>query len=638
MTNMALIDKFRKKDKDSVSANRALANKSSDYTKFPFLAAIKPREKYVFYSDYFKIDNQYATIMGFLHMDGATDGYPVFWGIGRIPQGLDPDITVVCFEQTSRMTKGWIDSHVSTAESVAEKNSKEQDDHGVSTKKAQSSRKILDLQEIGQELNNNAAYLQCSFKIMIKAPTLEKLDKAVEQINRRYTDVFSTLSAAPYMGRQRLELATLFAKNEKKVGRKYYFTSTEWAGNYNLVTHGMEDPNGEYVGRMYGDVNNSAVIFETNSYKHHVVVANEFFNEKLKRTPMADYWGSKLSQSCLMHNGKVVHIILDSCDLNLLGPKFENLTYNIDMNIGDVNMFEMFGKVEDELTIFPTQMQKLIIMAEQAYETTDTDRSIIRGSLEEIATKFYIDNKMWYDNASEMQHRIRIVDIPHKSVPKLEMFVAYLDTEHKKSLGATVRDEEKSHALGVLRATFRNLLTSNGDLFNTITSNTIDGAKTGRRVIYDFSKLRPRGDGIMMAQLVNVISFAVSNIGKNDCIIFHGTELIADRVKDFINDQLALLYRRGGRAVFLYNDIDKAMRDGAFSAFDKADYTIFGTMSPNQLDEYQTKLGRTIPNDLANLVSIRNDRLAFLRRGFTNVVFEQDLLLGMKVFGKEMRI
>lgn len=623
---MGLFDKGEGSAKDLKDKLR----KATNYDDFPMLKEIKPREKYVFHSDYFTVDGKYATIMSFFHLDGANDGYPVFWGVGMIPQEVDVDVTTLTFSQVRRMSKGWVDGHLTTAEGVAEKNSREQNENGASTSKAKSTRKQQDLAEIGVELNNNAAYLQCSFKVMIKAPSLEKLDKMIELLERRYMDIFSTLSAAPYMGRQRQEITTLFSKNNQKVGRKYYFTSTEFAGNYNLVTHGMEDPNGEYVGRMYGDINNSAVIFETNNYGHHVVVANEFYNEKLKRTPMADYWGSKLSQTCMMHNGKVVHIILDQCNMDLLGPKFPKLTYKIDMNSGDLNMFEMFGKTSDELTIFPTQMQKLILIAEQAYETTDSDRSIIRGSLEEIATKFYIDNRMWFDNASEMQSRIRIVDIPHASVPKLEMFVAYLDTEHKKALSASSRDEEKTHALGVLRATFRNMLTSNGDLFNTITTGKIDGAKKGRRVIYDFSKLRPRGKGIMMAQLINIIGFAINNVGKNDTVIFHGTELIADRVKPFIKDQLGMLYARGGRAVFLYNDIDAAMNDIPFSAFDKADYTVFGTMSPNQIEAYQEKLGRTIPHDLANLVSMKNERLAYLRRGFTNVVFEQDLLLGMR--------
>lgn len=625
-------------DKDAKAEKKALKEKISkakDFKNFPFLMKIKPREKYVFHSDYFTIDGQYATIMSFLHTDGATDGYPAFWGIGRIPQGLDPDITTICFEQTRRMSKAWVDGHLSTAESVADKNAGEQAENGVSTTKAKSNRKIQDLAEIGVELNNNASYLQCYFKVMIKAPTLEKLDKAVDTMTQRYMDIFSTLTAAPYMGRQRQELTNLFTKNASKIGRKYYFTSTEFAGNYNLVTHGMEDPNGEYVGRMYGDVNNSAVIFETNNYGHHVVVANEFYNEKLKRTPMADYWGSKLSQSCMMHNGTVAHIILDVCDLDVLGPKFKNITYKIDMNQGDLNMFEMFGDDKDELSVFPTQMQKLILMAEQAYETTESDRSIIRGSLEEIATKFYVDNRMWYENAAELRHRLRVVGIPHKSIPKLEMFASYLDTEHKKALSASTRDEERIHALGVLKATFKNMLTSNGDLFNTITTDVIDGAKDGRRVIYDFSKLRPRGDGIMMAQLVNIIGFALGNVRKNDIVVFHGTEIIADRVKPYILEQLSMMYARGGRAVFLYNDITKALNDVSFSGFDQADYTVFGTMSPNQLDLYQDKLGRKIPNDLANLINKKNDRIAYLRRGFSNVVFEQDLLLGMKKFNEK---
>jgi hypothetical protein len=621
---------LKKKTAEEKAKAKALKNKVISFEDYPFLVAVKPREKYVFHSDYFTVDGAYATIMNFFHMEGATDGYPAFWGIGRIPQGLDPDIVTVSFEQVRRMTKSWVDAHEHTAESIAQKNEDEQERSGTSTTKYKSSRKVKDFEEIAEELGDNAAYLQCTFRLMVKAPTLEKLDEAVEKLGRRYTDVFSTLDAAPYIGRQRQELTTLFSTNNKKIGRPFYFTSTEFAGNYNLVTHGMEDPYGEYVGRMYGDVNNSAVIFETNSYKHHVVIANEFYNEKLGRTPMADYWGSKLSQSCMIHNGRAVHIILDGCNLDLLGPKFEKLTYRIDMNQGDLNMFEMFGKTKDELTIFPTQMQKLILMAEQAYETTESDRSIIRGSLEEIATQFYIDNRMWYDNATENQHRLRVVDIPHNQVPKLEMFVSYLDTAHKKALAAATRDEEKIHALGILRATFRTMLTANGDLFNTTTTSTIDGAKKGRRVIYDFSKLRARGNGVAMAQLVNVIGFAINNIGKNDTIIFHGTERIADRVKPYISDQLDMLHVRGGRAVFLFNNIEKMLDDRSFSAFDKADYTVFGTMSPNQITEYQEKLGRTIPNDLVNLVSRKNERLAFLRRGFTNVVFEQDLLLGMK--------
>ena len=211
-----------------------------------------------------------------------------------------------------------------------------------------------------------------------------------------------------------------------------------------------------------------------------------------------------------------VHLILDGTDLDLLGPKFANLTYKLDLNRGDVNMFEMFGERADQLSIFPSQMQKLILMAEQAYETTEQDRSIIRGSLEELATKFYIDNRMWYANAANNLDKLRVVGIPHDQVPKLEMFCSYLDMAYKAMVNKSARDDEKLHALSVLAITFKNLLSNNGDLFNTITNPAVDGAATGRRVIYDFSRLMQRGTGIAMAQLVNIIAFATNSLRLGD--------------------------------------------------------------------------------------------------------------------------
>ena len=115
------------------------------------------------------------------------------------------------------------------------------------------------------------------------------------------------------------------------------------------MTHGLEDADGEYVGSMTGDINNSAVLFNVNRFSRHVVVAStnkakiasstiDFQGER-----SANIWGSKLSQSCLVHGNRVVHLILDGCNLDHLGPKFSDLTVRIDMNGGDVNMFEMFG-------------------------------------------------------------------------------------------------------------------------------------------------------------------------------------------------------------------------------------------------------------------------------------------------------
>ena len=605
--------------------------KVEDYSfnSYPHLLEIKPKEKYIFHSDYYQVDSGYVCVMSFFHSDASRDDFGPFWGINRIPGGLDSDIVVITFEQIHRMTDGWLREHQSKSEGISKMNQNEQERAGSHTSKGKARRTEEDLEIIAQELQDGAAYLHVHYRLLVKAPTLEKLDKAVDAIDRLYIDRFATLCAAPYLGEQRKDLSTLLSVNNKKMGKGFYFTSTEFAGSHSLVTHGLEDPTGEYVGYMVGDVNNSAVLFDVNKYNHHIVITNENFNEKLGRVYVSDMWGSKISQSCMLNNGRVVHIILDGCDLDKLGPKFEKLTYRIDMNHGDVNMFEMFGDVDDELSIFPSQMQKLVLMAEQAYETTENDRSVIRGSLEDVATKFYIDNRMWYENAVANRKKLRVTGIPHEQVPKLEMFVSYLDMEYKALVNARSKDPEKVHAMSVLAVTFKNMLSNNGDLFNTTTKSVIDGAKYGKRVLYDFSGIMCRGKGVAMAQLVNIIGYAVGNLGKNDTVIIHGSELIDSGIRDYINTQFERLYAKGGRVCYLYNNMDKTLNDIDFNHFDKADYTIFGSMSKNAAKEYQIKLGQDIPADLESLITKKNSSVCYVRRGFDNVVFKQDLLLGL---------
>lgn len=636
-------DKDKKQKKMDVIINekdqhrkRGLFRKRKENRKMTYqfenqhlLLETKPKEGYVFHSDYFDVDDGVATIVSYFHIDGATDNFGPFWGILKIPSGLGDDIDVILFDQISKLSEGWIQSHQTKAEGIATMDVQETDRAGTSRSKHQSSRKVVDLDTISRELTDGSAYLNVQFRMLVKAPNLEKLDYAMDQIKRLYVDRMGTVSVAAYAGEQRRELSDLFKKNEKKLGRGFYFTSTEFSGSYSLVTHGMEDPAGEYVGYMLGDVNNSAVLFDVDNYEHHAVVVNENYHKKLGRVHVSDMWCSKISQSALLNNHKVVHILMNGCDMDKIGPKFDSLTQKIDINAGAVNMFEMFGEVHDELNIFPSQMQKLILMAEQAYETTDSDRSIIRGSLEQIATKFYVDRNMWQVNAKENRDRIRIVGIPHKEVPRLQEFVTYLSTSVKALQNSGVNDSEQLHALKVLYLTFNNMLSNNGDLFNTITSDVVDEAKRGQRVLYDFGGLMRRGRGVAMAQLVNVIGFAIGNLGAGDVVIFHGANLIDTNVKDYLDHQLNHLFEKGGRVIYSYDNVDKMLDDKAFCHFEKADYTIFGNMTETTIDTYQSLIGQDIPPDLARLITNKSESVCYIRRGFDNVVFKQDLALGI---------
>lgn len=623
--------------KERRAAERAVRRLKGTFEDYPHLLAVKPREGYLFRSDYYEVDGSVACVLGFFHDDAARDDFGAFWGINRIPAGLGDGVSVVVFEQVRRMGEKWIDDHIANAEKLDKLDSGEQATSGTVTTKRKAEKVSNDVTVATGEIQDGASYLHVHNRLLVKAPTLEALDEALERITRLYVDRFGTLSVAAYPGEQRQELSGLFRKNDKKRGRGQHFTSVEFAGSHSLVTNGLNDPGGEYVGSMLGDVNNSAVLFDVNDYEHHIVVADGTINPVLDRAHVSDMWGSKASQSALLNNGRVVHLVLDGANLDTLGPKLSNLTARLDMNSGDINMFEMFGEREDELSIFPAHLEKIVLMAEQAYETTDDDRSIIRGSLKETLTTFYIDKGMWLRNAKENRARLRLVNLDHKHLPRLQDLVTYFETQYKSLANSSARDDEALHAYNVLRLVFKDLLDNNGDLFNTFTNDEIDGVFEARRVLYDFSKLLRRGKGVAMAQLVNTVGFAVDNLSLGDTVIIHGTEYIDDRVKEYINTQFERLFARGGRVMYLYNDVDKMLADSKFNHFHKADWTVLGPMSDTTVAAYQKHLSQDIPPDLERLVTAKGQSLAYLRRGVTNVVFSLDLALGVNPARAEQR-
>lgn len=594
------------------------------------LLRIKPRERYVFHSDYYEVDDYVACILTFVHHDAASDNFGPFWGINRIPSGLPAGVSTVNLEQVSRMDEKWLLDHQDRSEQISNINSAEQGRGGTNKARNKAGRTASDLEVISRELTDGGSYLNVHDRILVKAPDIETLDTAVSKIERLYQERFATLEAKPHVGDQRRELSTLLSRNAAKKGKGFHFTSQEFAGSYSLVTHGLEDPAGEYVGYMVGDVNNSGIVMDTDNYKHHVVIASEQINSARGRAHVSDMWCSKLSQAALANGHRVTHIILNGADLMRLGPAFATITSTVDMGAGAINMFEMFGKVEDELSIFPSQMQKLILMAEQAYETTDSDRSIIRASLEGVATQFYVDNRMWYENAIANRERLRVVGLPHDEVPRLQMFVSYLDTEYKAMVNMTARDDEKLHAMSVLAATFRNLLSSNGDLFNRPTDAAVDDAARSQRVIYDLSGLMRRGKGVAMAQLVNAIGFACGQLGTGDVVVLHGVEHIDAGVRSYVDEKLDALFDAGGRVVYSYDHIDRMLADARFNRIDKADYSVLGNMTEVTVKDYQKVLSCEIPVDLQKLITVKTEAVCYVRRGYDNVVFQQSLQLDVR--------
>jgi hypothetical protein len=214
----------KKESKEEKALRKQRKKRKVNSKNYPFLDEIRPREKYVFHSDYFDIDNQVGCILSFFHKEGATDNFGSFWGINRIPSGLSDKVSIVSIEQISKMTEGWLQQNQTRAEGVASINENEQNRSGTSTSKNKASRKSQDFQIIAQELQNGAAYLNVHWRLLVKAPTLDDLDYAVNQIERMYIDRFGTLEAAPYAGNQRLEFVYIVYLNVQNELKKVDWT------------------------------------------------------------------------------------------------------------------------------------------------------------------------------------------------------------------------------------------------------------------------------------------------------------------------------------------------------------------------------------------------------------------------------
>lgn len=596
--------------------------------------SIKPKQGYMFFSDYFKIDGKHAVVLSIMHDAGADDNLSYFWGISLIPRNLPTNVSVRKIEQVRRMTDSWVSQHQSKAEGMVASRENDVQKDGTLRDKAKQSRKRQDLEGIAQELLSGASYLKVSMRLLVKAPTLKDLDKAVDKINRNYKDQFDTVFAAPYMGDQKREFSGLFRPIANKLGKNFMFTSSEYAGNYNLVTHGIEDATGEYVGIMSGDVNQSAVIFDIDEYEHHIVIAGPNKGQTASNLAVGnergvDIWGAKVGMSALMRNRRVVHLVMNGAKIDTIGVDLSDITAQIDMGNGDINMFELFGDKGDELSIFTAHLNKLVLMAKQMYATTDHDRGVIEGSLREIATTFYVDKRMWAHNAQNNRERLRLVGIPHEQVPLLPEFTAYLDMEYTRLVEAKAKDNEVLHAYSILRTIFKDMLGSNGDLFNTVTSSNIDRAKTGQRVIYDFSSLIKRGRGVAMAQFVNALGFAVGTLNKGDLVVLHGVDQLSGDVKEYVKDQFTILTDNGVRVAYIYTKVERMVKDVEFNEFDKADYTILGGMSEGTVHMYEQAMHKEVSHELKRLLVHSENSRYYLRRRFDNIIFDMDVQLGI---------
>jgi hypothetical protein len=72
------------------------------------------------------------------------------------------------------------------------------------------------------------------------------------------------------------------------------------------------------------------------------------------------------------------------------------------------------------------------------------------------------------------------------------------------------------------------------------------------------------------------------------------------------------------------------IQDRAFNQFDSADYTLLGGMSKSTIVDYEAAMKHEVPSDLKVLLEHKERTRYYLRRGFDNIVFANDIQMGFE--------
>lgn len=611
-----------------------------------------PRGGYHFHSDYFKYGKRYARILTLIPPAQEDRQLPIFWKILLIPQSRtlnDPDTEHgdgavhgahgQMFDMMENKTKRWTGDHQTKADNATtlEAGSTEgaRQEHRVGTRK-------WDNAIIADDLASGDMYASTEYKVLLTARSLRDLDVATRRYNQQISNSFDGVHFEVYEGQQRTDFTNLLRSADVQIAPHPMATSSEYAGGYEILTRGITDPNGDYIGQMLGDVNNTAVLLDMDNYDERVVVAHSA-QPTMLHVPSTEFdagtrastlIGVRLAQAALINNHRVVHMVLNEAKPQNIGADLSDITTVVGLNRGAVNPFELFGKKKDELTIFPAHVEKLRLMIKQI--SPSVDDIDLNEVFTNIIQHYYEDQRMYVANPKENRNRLKLVGLPHNQYPKLDRFIAYLG--QAMDAAAEVNNQRLVSRIERVRSAFNRMYRDNSSLFNVYTDETVDDANKSPQVVYDFSGLTQRGKGIAMAQFINVLKYATDTLDERDVLILHGVDNLTKSVKPYVKGVFKELIHRGIRLVFLYDSTQTAIDDADFNQMNFADWTMMGGFNQAVINAYQDLIQTNLPGGLVKSIvdaggSDYGDSVYYLSRGIDNVLFALDMNLGNRANG-----
>lgn len=512
--------------------------------------------------------------------------------------------------------------------------------------------RIKDLKEDVLADSMQEGFVDCDIYMMIISDNADNISLEAERIQNIFTEEMNGINLISLGGEQKELFHELFTEPKKDIYH-YTWTTDQFAGNEHIVRKGLNDENGIGIGQI-ADNNKSGTAmmaldesFRINDFNTRritkinntgdIAVASHknalILGYPVDKTLSASsMWGQVIANDVMLNGNKVFHIVMNNFryfgTFNDKERKFaissnvnEVLDY-YDLNGKGLNPLEMYGKYDEDTTIMKQIFNNYLDKIVQIFYLISGRELPVESKYElrKLLEDFYIENKKWIRNFDKYPSQVSAINpvLNHDTFPTLGDFTSKLTSSATRSLSSMGTEKERDR-IKTLKNALDSVLKSNGDIFNRPTTidqkiHNLDNKKiyslkdyklnpVKQQFYFDISKLQSTSN-ILEAQFLNIFDYVASLAEENDVIMLHGLDNISVETIEYIKPTISLLKNNNIRFAYLFDDVasnvdSKIKKANLFnlkgilyhSLDESFDYTIIGTMTNSEFDEYEESLG-----------------------------------------------
>lgn len=624
-----LLGKFTKNKKKKKKPSR----RSSTYHA--------PIAGYEFTPSFIHIPGQdrYATIVKIENRYGMNRNQSYGWMTNLIPRIQKDGVKAYLFEADKPMDekeqREIVDKYVKPNQLTQVNANNDDNMKDTNFDKQIRNQRAIDLDHVIAADGQDQRLIDSRLLILLIAKTPQLLTEQLERLQKAFDDNMKGIQLVSMGGSQQQLLDSLLQPPEKEDVNQTW-TSSLYAGNDHMVRKGLQDRSGWVIGGLVESISQGTALMDMDrsfnsldnfNRKGKVLIASSE-NSQVKNysetAKASSLWAQFIANNVIAHGHRVFHIVLNNFHYEgsprreqgknghyFTGEYINQILDKKDMSRGGINPLEMFGKIEDVVSIYNNSLSKIAMIFYLMSGRTLPNDSL--QALRESLNNFYISKKLWTQDAARYPTRTRVMNInDHNKFPLMGTFIGELQNSVNRASNAMdgATDFERDR-LKQLTRVLENSLREYGQVFNEPTSPYLTNKADRNYYQYYYNLGRMIANpNIQQAQFLNIFDYVTSIVEAGDVVIIHGMDRLSVDVIKHIKNRIDLLTDDKIRFVYCFDritgekegkpsdpaDIFNTGNNVLYQNLDLSfDYTILGHMTPDEFHQYEHALGTKLP-------------------------------------------